>query len=422
MSSDESADKEQCLQCKTIYDEDDNLLGDCQECAYNHRYQAKTCKRCLIKCDFCSEVKCSSTHRSEPCVKWCDICNKTICAECFWGRGGERYHGTYPGHYGNAKFKHESNITTDPNQVSYGVQLIDLDYNALLSEDQKKDIIDAQLSKALENKAVIDTTHEDKYFDNFNYENWAHLLKSEQPYNLSEWFAFELSNQDIAALLQGLKPMLAGFKERFYDSRTSKKLEFPLFFKLSTRSGKDAYLKLKPELEVQKADSIATKRRKWEQQLDYLKASSVNDIILNFGSSQRIKDDLQNHLDRPDTMPSISMNIIYQPWEHRFIDQQFRVFVKNFTVVCACHQYWELAPSIYKSFDWNNLPMSKKILHPTDWSLLNRVIFRVGNHTESNMVIDYYRNENGHAKLIEINPFARTTDSYKFNWDHIMAS
>ncbi len=219
-------------------------------------------------------------------------------------------------------------------------------------------------------------------------------------FNVDQWFScvkhlcpktkfIKLSIQDTILLLHGVSRHLEDKINKCIGNKE-------VFFKLSTRSGKDAWQVIDPTLGIDEEDDIETRKTKAQKQLDILRVSSCADIVRIIKVSERLQDDLNQYINH--ATPGQTMCIVLQEWRPSQ-GIEYRCFIKNNHMI-ACCQY-----STYIE--------KQSIPHDQLQQLVNIVVHCGLPFTD--FVLDAYVHDNK-AHFIEFNPFDEDTDPIEFTW------
>ncbi len=170
--------------------------------------------------------------------------------------------------------------------------------------------------------------------DNTFYTNFSQ--NPEYEYNVDAWYSqvenwifngyypatkyniISLTDREIVSIRKNLHKFQHDLKKK-----VNKVLTEPMFFRLSTRSPKDAYIKLAPHLEILDTDNQLQKEMKLKIQLSLLKVSDFDEILVLMQNSQRVIEDLDFHIADETTKPSIS--IVLQQYRPSTKDE-YRIF------------------------------------------------------------------------------------------------
>lgn len=232
----------------------------------------------------------------------------------------------------------------------------------------------------------------------FNIDLW-YPLASNIP-SLPKTRFIPLTKTDAICLLKGrgFKKLLQPVKKRVDDELNGG----CRFFKLSTRSGKDAYEVLDPSLDIKEDDSSEELARKIQAQIEILKVSSFEDVYRIIRASKRLKEDLTNYIDY--ATDDQSMSIVLQEWKP-CKGTEYRCFIKGKRLIAFC-----LYHGCQESLDDDD-GLRKEI---------EEFIQNIQPYIQfEDYVLDIDLESRQRIRFIELNPFNDETDPCIFTWEEL---
>lgn len=185
----------------------------------------------------------------------------------------------------------------------------------------------------------------------------------------------------------------------------------PMFFKLSTRSPKDAWQQIDPSIGVDEDDDDDTRRRKLELQTRLLCVNDFKDIMNLVRCSERLTDDLQQYIEH--STVDQTMCIVLQEWRPSY-GEEYRCFVKHGKLIACCRYH---AKNSEEAKENPVVPFDHSI--PTEHirSFVAILMSKLsGGYNEC--VADVFVKDD-RVFLIELNPFDEDTDPIKFTWAYL---
>jgi len=180
----------------------------------------------------------------------------------------------------------------------------------------------------------------------FNVENWYKSLngwiihdKSGAPYMpCAKCKVIRITIQEAVCLIRGMATgckSLKRLKKMVEHVLTSEGT--PMFFKLSTRSAKDAWQQIDPSIGVdEEEDDDYTRRRKLELQTELLRVHEFKDILDLIRCSERLMDDLQQYIEHSSV--DQTMCVVLQEWRPSS-GEEYRCFVKRGKLIACCRYH-----------------------------------------------------------------------------------
>lgn len=233
---------------------------------------------------------------------------------------------------------------------------------------------------------------------NFNVDNWYKSVSSIIP----QTQLIPLTVLEVIGLLRGFDQFLVPLSQRVQTTIASFPL-LPIFFRLSTRSGKDAWEQLDPSLGIDTEDQM---EEKIKRQLDLLKVSSYHDIICIIRASKRLRDDLLDFIEHGKSDQTIS--IVLQEWKP-CTGIEYRCFVDENKLIAWCPYFEGLQRCSREAADDVNIELR---LRAYIESIQSMIPFE-------SYVLDVDVNDNNDIRFIELNPFNDETDPIVFSWDSL---
>lgn len=174
------------------------------------------------------------------------------------------------------------------------------------------------------------------------------------------------------------------------------------FFRLSTRSPKDAWMILDPSLDVDDSDDEQVKKLKIQKQISMCHVNNFSDIRKLVGSSQRLQEDIDYYFEHSYKTPN--MALILEEWRDFSFENEFRCFVRDnyFIGICQYYPFHQFKPDI----------LSLVVFLRSMLSILSDY---------KNLVVDVYHFDS-RWYLIEINPFDDITDPVSFDWETLKST
>lgn len=219
-----------------------------------------------------------------------------------------------------------------------------------------------------------------------NISNW--IFKGYKP--ATTYIVMPLTDREIVAIIRNIYKLLNKLEKKI-----NKILTKPMFFRLSTLSPKDAYIKLQPELEILLEDTQDKIEDKIKMQLKLLRVSNFKNIINLIQNSNRAIEDLKLYL-AEENITNANMSIILQEWRPS-TGNEYRLFIKNSILVAMC------------PFDNTDILLNKLLVNEFICSLSNQIKLK-------NYVVDVFLGNDNKIYFIEINPYSINTDSLIFSW------
>jgi len=199
------------------------------------------------------------------------------------------------------------------------------------------------------------------------------------------------------------------------DEWTSEEKENPgVFAKLSSRSAKDVSDKDPRLLDKVQAHLYTLKERDMNAKLwslitvttEALCVKDAHTIIRMFSQSDRISEDLESAF----TVNDWNENVVLRKWVPIDVDMEFRGFVKNGRLnALSQYNYVLLSPRLHKLKD----ELAANIIKYWESNCKDKLeeIYPKGGY-----VIDFAVLRDRKVLVIEVNPFAETTDGGLFSW------
>lgn len=250
------------------------------------------------------------------------------------------------------------------------------------------------------------------YAPDFDFQRWAGYFqnftvtgRSGKEYQaFAEFTIFELSNQQLIGLKRGIAPLikpLADKLDRFLKSEAK-------FFRMSTRSPKDAWIKLAPELGIDEGDTPGTAAHKLQSQFRLCYVQNWRDIVNLVKTSERVQDDMDHHITVATQSHKMSIILI----DIRDIDpvREVRLFVKDRRLIAYC----PYMPTLWTVSDQNALAVRLDEINEFILKIIERLPRRY-----TDMVIDIFIDDDTDLHLIELNPFDEMTDPIVFTWNEL---
>lgn len=217
-------------------------------------------------------------------------------------------------------------------------------------------------------------------------QGWVEVDAHGQSYRpCTDYDILPLTDTEVVALKRGLSVLLTSLSHRVNELLTTKGERF---FRLNTRSPKDAWQILSPELPTE------------QQQLELLNVKTFRDVTQLIHSSRRAQEDIDEHLMYAPT--GSSLKLVFQNWRP-CTGSEIRCFVKDKVLVAACPIISE-GNFVYTA-------------------LLQRFVDALSKRVPlSTYVVDVeVQHQKERVLFIEINPFAECTDSIAFTWPELTA-
>lgn len=240
----------------------------------------------------------------------------------------------------------------------------------------------------------------------FNTDQWADAMKINQfsitidrhrykPFAKTK--IVRISDQEITAIMHNMPTLLKNLRKKV-DGVLSRD---PMFFKLSTRSPKDAWRELLPDVGINPSDSYEVKKTKIEQQTSLLLVSSFDDVLTLLHSSERARDDLRAYFEENTLCPTF----VFQEWRPS-TSVEYRCFVKDRKMIAIC-----------------GFPIDVHV-DPLIKHKIKRVVEAIAKRTPMpscvmDVFVDDLTPEN--VYVIELNPFSDITDPGPFRWEDLLA-
>ncbi len=228
----------------------------------------------------------------------------------------------------------------------------------------------------------------------YNVDSWLPFLfewsfDGYKPY--TNYTVISMTDREIVAIRRGIYKLLVNLKNKINNCLTK-----PMFFRLSTRSPKDAWQKLAPDLGINEDDTDEIKKYKYKAQIELLKVYSFKDIYRLIQNSQRCIEDIDFHL-HDDSTNGLNLSIILQDWRPSTGDE-YRIFVKNSIIVAFC------------PFDTTSSSIDNELVNKFINSLSKVLPIK-------NYVVDIFIDIDKKLYFIEINPYSISTDPIIYSWD-----
>ena len=259
---------------------------------------------------------------------------------------------------------------------------------------------------------------DEKLYPDFDYDKWARYLvkwrfSSHRDDSFYEPFAdyrnIELLNQELVALKQHLHPLLRSLVIKIDQLITEANSQNKLFFfRMSTRSPKDAWMHLSPELDVIPSDSLKTQCTKHQQQINFCRSPDSTHILKLVAMSERLQSDLDLHIEKASS--SHCMSFVFVPWKVFNVQNQIRVFVRGRSPIAWCPYLSEI---LAQEERFALMAIADKIIPRFVEVLCDRLPAKY-----QDFVLDVYEHS-GDIFLIELNPFDIITDPIEFTWDQL---
>jgi hypothetical protein len=239
----------------------------------------------------------------------------------------------------------------------------------------------------------------------FNVENWCESLAqwtvtdargSYKP--CTSYAVIPISVHEATCLLRGFRSLLKPL-----ERAVTRALPCRRFFKLSTRSPKDAWMVLSdaPEaLAIHDDDDQHVQIEKLQKQQAFMGVRTFADVCNLVRSSIRLREDLQLYVDH--AAPSDTMAIILQDWRPS-AGLEYRCFVKTRRLIACCLYHGSLDELLH-----DQAAPPTDLLEPFIDGLSTKIDFQ-------DYVLDVYVHE-GRVYFIELNPFSDETDPIRFTW------
>jgi hypothetical protein len=190
-----------------------------------------------------------------------------------------------------------------------------------------------------------------------------------------------MTDRELTAIVNKMPTMYKSLK-----THVNKLLRNPMFFKLSTRSPKDAWAVLAPDLGILPIDSKELQLHKLNAQMELLKVKTFDDVLKLIYASERLKDDIRTYFDDHTLCPTL----VFQEWRQS-TGTEYRSFIKNKTMI-GLIAYPVIGP-----------------VDPDDHRKIKYVVEHVAKKLPmANVVIDVY--VDALVYVIELNPFSDVTD------------
>jgi hypothetical protein len=196
----------------------------------------------------------------------------------------------------------------------------------------------------------------------------------------------------------------------------------PCFFRLSTRSPKDAWRSLDADLGIDPEQDDASERdRKYEQQMRLLRVKSFEDVLRLLRSSERCTDDLQMFVEKEMKEKKggtcARMKLVFIEWNEdmatRAVRSELRCFVRRRKLIAKC-------PCMISLFTVPNefIPEINVDLHVIEAYMESLAIL-----TEfDDFVADVFVRSPTCFDLVEMNEFDEFTDPVAFDWNDLMST
>ncbi len=253
-------------------------------------------------------------------------------------------------------------------------------------------------------------TINDTYAPDFDYQRWATYLRDWKragpngvPYSpFGSFTSIAVSNRQLVGIQRDIGSLTKGI-HRAVDRALQ---DGPRFFRLSTRSPKDAWMRLAPDLGIEDTDDNGTKRRKLAAQTRLCMVSSYDDVHRLLGISDRLQEDMAYHIEH--APEDDVMHIILAEW--RNVDREVRIFVANGRVLEACP---------YQVDSWTQDELCALQGQRDALQSFVQGLLRLLPSTYQTAVVDVYFDDTARLHLVELNPFDDVTDPISYTWDYL---
>ena len=244
----------------------------------------------------------------------------------------------------------------------------------------------------------------------FHYARWAS--------HLQHWRRKDASGTDYApfgsfSLVEVTNTQLVGLKRNIssllikLSKAVDKVLESKsMFFRLATRSPKDAWQRLAPELGIADSDTACIRQAKLQAQMRLCLVQNFDDVRKLVLCSERLQEDLDYQIEHAPEHDV--MNLIFVTW--RDIAREVRLFVVDKRLLEAC----PYQPTIWLKEDVSKLQDQRDLLQAFVHDILE-----VLPSLYFTAVIDVWLDDKDRVHLIELNPFDEMTDPILYTWDHL---
>jgi hypothetical protein len=236
--------------------------------------------------------------------------------------------------------------------------------------------------------------------DEYNVEKWLLPLRQWKFRGYSPLTAYRLvplNDREIVALRRGnMDHFLAGLRQQV----TRVLANGPMFLRLNTRSPKDAWQVMAPELECSGEPSSASNQDKQKRQLELLRVSSFEQVCTVLRASQRAIRDMDQVLEQTATSTSTQLFLVFQKWRPS-VGPEYRAFVQAGRMICAC----DCSTQTPVSYD--------------EGQLLSEFCESLATALPQlpHFVVDaFISSESQQCCFIEINPYSLSTDAICFEW------
>ena len=239
-------------------------------------------------------------------------------------------------------------------------------------------------------------------FPLFDYHVWADHLKHLEVMDaqktlyrpLGTYETIQLSDTELVGVRRAIKPLLKDLTGRLNTC-----LEHgPAFFRLSTRSPKDAWQTLNPDLGIDETDNEEQQNFKLAAQCKLCLVSHSDDVFGLITCSERLKEDIDLSIEQ-----GHEIRIILQTWRDIPPRSEYRIFVRERILI---------AYTAYHPGQTN-----QQVTHQVFDHFVNKML-HVLPSSYQDIVIDVWIHA-GRVYLIELNPFHETTDPMVYNWEQL---